>query len=59
MLCFVLFQDCRNCFLFRILGLNFGALLQAIQEGDNELLQQMIDDIEVENIRKEHCNGQV
>jgi hypothetical protein len=39
--------------------LNFGALLQAIQEGDNELLQQMIDDIEVENIRKEHCNGQV
>jgi hypothetical protein len=46
-------------FSFRIPGMNFEALLQAIQKGDDELLTEMIDVIQVETIRKQCCKSQV
>ncbi|XP_023718978.1 kinetochore-associated protein 1 isoform X3 [Cryptotermes secundus] len=45
--------------ILRIAGLNFESLLQAIQKGDDELLTEMIDVIQVETIRKQCCKGQV
>jgi hypothetical protein len=39
--------------------LNFEALLQAIQKGDDDLLNDMIDVIQVETIRKQCCESQV
>ena len=46
-------------FLFRIPGVNFEALLQAIQEGSEELLKEVTDVIAVEIIRTECCKSQV
>jgi len=52
-------KDERRYFLFRIPGVNFETLLQAIQEGSEELLKEMTDVITVEIIRTECCKSEV
>jgi hypothetical protein len=49
----------RRYFLFRIPGVNFETLLQAIQGGNEELLKEVTDVIAVEIIRTECCKSEV
>jgi len=57
--CFFYIRMRGDFFLFRIPGVNFEALLQAIQEGSEELLKEVTDVIAVEIIRTECCKSQV
>ena len=56
---FLLLKDERRYFLFRIPGVNFETLLQAIKEGSEELLKEMTDVIAAEIIRTECCKSEV
>jgi hypothetical protein len=48
-----------KCFIFRIPGVNFGTLLQAVQEGRDEVVKEVTDVIALEGIRTECCKSQV